>query len=147
MTNHKTPLERFNYLLQKGQSCWTLNVTPNKDSKGGLSYNKFWFQGKQIIAHIFAYETFIGPVPSGKILHHKCEYKPCCNPEHLIPVTNEENIAFSKIAPCNLNKVKTHCKYGHEFSIENTTIRSNGSRECKICHKRRRNLSNFFRRN
>lgn len=32
------------------------------------------------------------------------------------------------------NKYKTHCKYGHEFTTENTAYKC-GSRRCRICHR------------
>jgi len=32
--------------------------------------------------------------------------------------------------------LKTHCKHGHEFSFENTSIRPNGVRRCKTCNRR-----------
>jgi hypothetical protein len=32
---------------------------------------------------------------------------------------------------------KTHCKHGHEFTPENTYIRPKGTRECRICIKKR----------
>lgn len=31
------------------------------------------------------------------------------------------------------NKDKSHCKWGHEFSIENTKRRRDGTRECRTC--------------
>jgi len=34
-----------------------------------------------------------------------------------------------------LNKNKTHCPKGHEYSVENTVINSKGSRECLICKR------------
>lgn len=52
-----------------------------------------------------------------------------------------DNIAFSHLVPCNTrssgsgkaNKAKTHCPQGHPYSEENTWVRSNGWRECRIC--------------
>ena len=34
-----------------------------------------------------------GPIPSGKVLRHTCHCRQCCNPEHVIPGTHQENIA------------------------------------------------------
>jgi hypothetical protein len=39
-------------------------------------------------------------------------------------------------------KKKTHCKRGHEFTVDNTYI-SNGNRSCKTCQKLRAN--NFYK--
>ncbi len=35
----------------------------------------------------------------------------------------------------NIHKIKTHCKHGHEFTVENTRIAKNGTRHCKECAK------------
>ena len=43
------------------------------------------------------------------------------------------------------NKLKTHCKYGHEFTKENTYINGKNGRSCKICvkeNKQKRILNN-----
>jgi hypothetical protein len=32
-----------------------------------------------------------------------------------------------------LKRSRTHCKYGHEFTPENTYIRPEGRRECRVC--------------
>lgn len=36
----------------------------------------------------------------------------------------------------------THCKYNHEFTPENTVVRSNGSRVCRLCRQTR--SRNFY---
>jgi hypothetical protein len=38
------------------------------------------------IVHRFVYETLVGPIPEGHVLHHECETKDCCNPAHLTPM-------------------------------------------------------------
>lgn len=34
------------------------------------------------------------------------------------------------------NNLKTHCKHGHEFTPNNTSIRPSGVRRCKACNRR-----------
>jgi hypothetical protein len=42
---------------------------------------------------------------------------------------------------CSLILVKTHCKRGHEFTEENTYVRPNGRRQCRICTREQRKPS------
>ena len=45
-----------------------------------------------VVAHRFAYETLVGPVPAGLDLDHLCRVRRCVNPAHLEPVTRRENL-------------------------------------------------------
>lgn len=38
-------------------------------------------------AYRFAFELLRGPVPAGAVLHHTCENKGCCNPDHIEPLS------------------------------------------------------------
>ena len=58
---------------------------------------------------------------------HKCRITRCWNPDHVEPVTHEENMARGAHA------LKTHCPHGHSYSEDNTRISSRGSRLCKTC--------------
>jgi len=44
-------------------------------------------------AHVWAYELTHGPVPPGLYVCHTCDTPLCCNPAHLWPGTNGQNIA------------------------------------------------------
>ncbi len=43
-------------------------------------------------AHRFSFELFVGPIPSGMTLDHLCRDTRCVNPEHLEPVSLQENL-------------------------------------------------------
>ncbi|WP_369010576.1 HNH endonuclease signature motif containing protein, partial [Bacillus cereus] len=43
-------------------------------------------------AHRYVYENLSGPIPEGMELDHLCRNPPCVNPDHLDPVTHEENM-------------------------------------------------------
>jgi hypothetical protein len=68
-------------------------------------------------------------------LDHLCRVPPCVNPEHLEPVTPAVNTQRGEPA------TKTHCKNGHEYTPENTYIRSGkgkgGKRDCRACGRER----------
>jgi hypothetical protein len=60
------------------------------------------------------------------------------NPDHLEPVTGRENVARGRPPGPKVGYRKpkpTHCKYGHEFTPENTYVRPDGAWTCKECRK------------
>lgn len=113
---------------------WTASVST-------FGYALLWVDGKSRRAHRVAYEYFVGPVPVDLELDHLCRNRRCVNPAHLEPVTRAENTRRSDVA-LGIRSAATHCKYGHEFTPENTASRRqcNGSvgRRCRKCWNRSR---------
>lgn len=68
-------------------TCW--EWTGTKISKG---YGEFSVDGENVYAHRWSYEHHVGPIPEGLVIDHLCCNQGCVNPEHLEPVTNEENL-------------------------------------------------------
>ena len=60
--------------------------------KNGVGYGMFRVDGKVILAHRVAYELYCGPVPKGKIVRHRCDNPPCCNPSHVLLGTVQDNV-------------------------------------------------------
>ena len=69
-------------------SCWVW--TRCLDSHG---YGRIAFNGRKRGAHQVAYELFVGPIPEGMEVCHRCDNPPCCNPEHLFLGTRADNMA------------------------------------------------------
>lgn len=46
-----------------------------------------------IQAHRAAYEVFIGPIPKGMVVRHRCDTPACINPKHLLVGTRRQNVA------------------------------------------------------
>ena len=111
------------------------------DDKG---YGRVYRDGRNHRAHKLAYEDAHGPVPEGLVLDHLCRNRACVNPAHLEPVTPAENLRRSPIAPATINRSKTHCPSGHEYSAENTRIDRDGWRRCRACAKAQ-SLAGYYR--
>lgn len=84
---------------------------------------------KMGMAHRFAYESLVGPIPDGLEIDHLCQNPPCVNPSHLEPVTHEENML-------RVRGRKTHCLSGHDLSVDNNRyVRPNGRISCRACNR------------
>jgi hypothetical protein len=95
-----------------------------------------------VYAHRVAYEAWVGLIPVGLQIDHLCRNLRCCNPLHLEPVTARENLARSAINPTSINRAKTHCPSGHEYTPENTRMERLRSgtlcRRCRACDRIRK---------
>lgn len=118
------------YLIDEQTGCWVWQRYVNE--KG---YGKIQADGRSRIAHRYFYELHKGPIPAGMHLDHLCRNPSCVNPEHLEPVTPQENTARG----IEHNGAKTHCPQGHPYDEQNTKLvrRSDGgtARRCAICRK------------
>jgi hypothetical protein len=113
--------------------CWTWI-----GSVGARDYGRIQLRGALWLVHKLVYELFVGPVPEGCVLHHKCRNKRCCNPAHLQPVTQAENLSLDfLISPRNRPRtLRTWCKNGHELTDGNVrwrTVHGKRWRVCRLC--------------
>jgi len=83
--------ERLRAFLSKAthvdSGCW--------EWLGGKSLEGYglFYKGKvHMEAHRYSYETFIGPIPKGVLVLHKCDNLGCVNPDHLYLGTQSDNI-------------------------------------------------------
>jgi hypothetical protein len=108
--------------------CWEWNGYKHD------GYGRFSINSNRIMAHRYAYEQLIGPIPEGLVLDHLCRNRPCVNPRHLRVVTRTVNSTENTESVTMENKSKTHCDNGHPFTEANTYPTGDG-RRCRICAK------------
>lgn len=135
---------RDRYQVHPETGCWLWS-----ESWLVHGYGKISDQGVDKYAYRYVYEQLVGPIPVGMTLDHLCHsrdascaggdtcwHRRCVNPEHMQPVPLAVNIARGQ-APPSVNRRKVECKWGHEFTPENTYIRTDGrSRGCRACTRR-----------
>jgi hypothetical protein len=112
------------------KDCW--EWTAAKDKNG---YGFFRFDDKQQKAHRVAWQLEIGPIPDEMHICHVCDNPPCVNPNHLFLGTPKDNMQDKLAKGRHRWRNETHCKYGHEFNAENTTIECGRVRRCKVCRR------------
>lgn len=121
----KTPWEKMLGKFLVGNGCWPW-VAKSRSHK----YGRVAIYGRLRPAHRVMYELMVGPIPDGLELDHLCNNPICVRPDHLEPVTHQEN-TIRRSARI------THCPQGHEYSPENTYIAPAGDRHCRTCQRRR----------
>jgi hypothetical protein len=104
--------------------CWEWTSFRNKAGYGRI--------GGRVLAHRLAYESLVGPIPSGLVIDHLCRNPACVNPAHLEPVTLQENCRRGLI---NDKVHRPHCANGHHYTPDNMRLDSRGHRVCRDCQR------------
>jgi hypothetical protein len=107
--------------------CWEFTGTRS------AGYGMTTVGGKRKRVHRVVWEALVEPIEEGLVIDHLCRNTPCCNPEHLEPVTSGENVLRGEGASA-LNARKTHCTNGHELTESNCLKEYLPHRHCKACY-------------
>lgn len=120
--------ERFFANIEPTGFCWEWRAY--RDASG---YGRFMVDRSPRMAHRVCYEALVGPIPEGLQLDHLCRNPACVNPDHLEPVTPEEN-SLRGFAPKIVSSRTKVCVNGH--STEDAYLRPDGKgRQCRTCIK------------
>ena len=71
--------------LPDGCVIWTA-------AQDAAGYGRFWMLKRMLPASQAAYRLFVGDIPEGLVVRHKCSRKDCVNVSHLILGTQAENM-------------------------------------------------------
>lgn len=90
----KNVVRRFWENVEPGpeNGCWVWKG-PRREG-----YGRIQIQGKKLNAHRISFEIHKGAIPEGKIVCHRCNNPPCCNPNHLYAGTDRQNWEDSLLA-------------------------------------------------
>lgn len=66
--------------------CWHFCGARNE-----FGYGRMTFNGRLQVAHRLSYQAFVGPIPDGLSVLHRCDNPSCINPDHLWLGTYSDN--------------------------------------------------------
>lgn len=81
-----TPIERIERMRTITDSgCWETPFIPSK------VYPSIKVDRRHVLAHRLAYEHYVGPIPPGMLVCHRCDNPRCHNPAHLFLGSHLDN--------------------------------------------------------
>lgn len=90
------PEERFRFYVSEGPCSCGHGCLLWKGGKSGQGYGVFYFEGGKVLAHRYAYELDVEPIPEHHQVDHVrargCRHRHCVNKAHLEPVSLGENL-------------------------------------------------------
>lgn len=130
--------QRFWQCVVKTDICWLWTGTIKQPD----GYGSVFWGGKVRMAHHISLILDGRPRPDGMETDHLCRVRHCVRPDHLRWVTHGDNV---RAIPAELvgtaNRHKMVCKYGHDYTPENTRWyrKKDGSmkRDCIECGRRK----------
>jgi hypothetical protein len=143
-----TLLERFEARVspEPMSGCWLWTGAMSRSGYGTICLD-----GKACQAHRAAWTLLKGPIPSGLNVCHRCDNKPCVNPDHLFIGTVTDNNRDTARKGRHWLQKRPHltnlarrgermptCLRGHPRTPENIIAEKGGTgSSCRICKNAR----------
>lgn len=84
-----SPYVMQNYMPIPESGCWIWMGGWDRHGYGKRSQHGYVSGGS---VHRLFYQQHVGPIPAGAYVLHKCDTRPCCNPDHLFLGTHKDNM-------------------------------------------------------
>lgn len=112
--SRKTTLERFEAKFEPCPitGCWLWNA-----STYPYGYGRFHLDGKTQYAHRVSYQLYVGEIPAGLFVCHKCDVKWCVKPDHFFIGTSADNMRDKT----SKGRGKVPAQYGEKNSMSKLT--------------------------
>lgn len=89
MPRREDPWEALFTRFEERGGCW---IWQGKILEPGMGYGLVSQHAQWHLAHRLSYETFVGDIPLGMQVLHRCDRPSCIRPDHLFLGTQQENI-------------------------------------------------------
>lgn len=124
-------MDRIYSNLALAGECWEW-----QGNRGHVGHGMAYYAGRMHLVHRLVWTDLRGEIPDGLELDHLCRNPPCCNPDHLDPVTHAENMRRG----IQSFDVRTHCLSGrHRLTPEVIYTRpADGRQQCRLCRSENR---------
>lgn len=110
--------ERFMSHVREDEAtgCWLWTASTNWAGYGRMVVGSRTTGRRAVGAHRLSHELFIGPIPEGADVCHRCDTPSCVNPSHLFAGTKRENMQDMVAKGRQRKPVRTVCRHGHHVA-------------------------------
>lgn len=108
---------RLNLSVEKTVTCWNWKKRCNRTGYGVVGIgSRINGSRKTVLAHRLSYQTFIGEIPNGMCVLHRCDNPACIKPSHLFLGTIADNVADM------MTKGRHNTKRGEDIGTAKLTV-------------------------